>query len=128
VALGAGGQQVGGVADLYEITEDAVVLRVHAQPGAGRSAVTGRHGDAVKVKVAAAPEGGRANAALVALLAETFGVQPSTVTLVSGPASRTKRFRLEGADPESVAATLRRLVSRADAGSGKAHPDRHRPR
>jgi uncharacterized protein (TIGR00251 family) len=119
---------VGGVADLYEITEDAVVLRVHAQPGAGRSAVTGRHGDAVKVKVAAAPEGGRANAALVALLADTFGVKPSTVSLVSGPGSRTKRFRLEGADPESVNATLRRLVSRADAGSGKAHPDRHRPR
>jgi uncharacterized protein (TIGR00251 family) len=116
---------VGGVEDLYDSGVDAVMLRVHAQPGAGRTAVTGRHGDAVKVKVAAPPVGGRANDALARLLAETFGLAPDAVTLVSGPASRTKRFRLEGAEPAQVESTLRRLLADADAGSVKGRLDRH---
>ena len=49
-----------------------IVLRLHVQPGAGRSAVTGRYGDAVKVKVAAPPERGRANEAVVDLVLPVF--------------------------------------------------------
>ncbi|HWI04529.1 MAG TPA: DUF167 domain-containing protein, partial [Acidimicrobiales bacterium] len=64
------------VEDLYRSDgDDAVVLHVHVQPGAGRSAVVGRHGTALKVRVAAAPEGGRANEACAELLADTFGVK-----------------------------------------------------
>ena len=92
----------------------AIVLRVHVNPGAGRSAVTGRHGDAVKLKVAAAPEGGRANDAVTALLATTLGVSRDQVTLTSGASSRSKRFRVESVDVDDV----RRLLAEAMAGDG----------
>ena len=96
--------------DVIEPRDDGTFdIRVHAQPGAGRTAVAGRHGDAVKLRVAAPPEGGRANDALGKLLAETFGVSPSKVTLVSGDRSRRKVFRVGGADVDEA----RRLLDRA---------------
>ena len=83
------------VDDLYRVDrDDAVVLHVHVQPAAGRSAVVGRHGTALKVRVAAAPEGGRANDACADLLAETFGLKRAQIELVSGPSSRAKQFKL----------------------------------
>lgn len=104
--------------DLYRADgDDAVVLRVHVQPAAGRSAVVGRHGDALKVRVAAAPEGGRATEACAALLADTFGVTRAQVELVSGPSSRSKQFKLSGVDPAGFATRLDRLV-----GAGAARP------
>jgi uncharacterized protein (TIGR00251 family) len=103
------------VTDLYRSEgDDAVVLSVHVQPGAGRSAVVGRHGTSLKVRVAAAPEKGRANEATVALLAETFGVEPSAVEVVGGETSRSKRLRLSGLDLDD----FRRQVERAVSGGG----------
>jgi uncharacterized protein (TIGR00251 family) len=96
--------------DLYDVVNGAVVLRVHAQPGGGRSAVTGRYGDAIKVKVAAPPVEGRANAALVEFLAKELGLKAAEVTLVSGETSRTKRVRLGGLDPDAAAAAIDRLL------------------
>src|SRR5262249_32741297 len=92
-----------------DVVDGAVVLRVHAQPGGGRSAVTGRYGDAVKVKVAAPPVEGRANATLVAFLAKELGLKEADVTLVGGESSRTKRVRLGGLDPEDAPAAIDRL-------------------
>jgi hypothetical protein len=80
-----------------------VVLTVHVQPGAARAGVVGRHGDALKVKVAAAPERGRANDALARLLAAELGLRRSDVEVVSGHGSRRKQVRLRGADPRRVA-------------------------
>lgn len=85
--------------DLYDAGEDDVTLRVHAQPGAGRSTLAGRHGDAVKVTIAVPPVDGRANEAIMKLLAESFGLKAAQVTLLSGATSRSKRFRLAGIDP-----------------------------
>ena len=65
-------------ADLYDITaEGDVVLRLHVQPGAGKTAIAGTFGDALKLKVAAPPTGGRANDACVAFVADLFGVDQS---------------------------------------------------
>jgi len=102
---------------LYEAAgDDAIILRVHAQPGAGRSAVVGRYGDALKVKVAAPPQGGRANEAIAALLATELGVKGAQVSLVGGASSRAKRFRIEGLEVDRVDALLERMLSAAGDG------------
>jgi len=68
----------------------------------------GRHGDAWKVRVAAAPEHGKANLAVLALLAEALALPRSSVSLVSGGASRDKIVKLTGLEPDEID---RRLAS-----------------
>ena len=110
--------------DVFDVGSDgSVVLRLHVVPGAGRTAVTGRHGDALKVRVAASPERGRANDACVALVASTLGVSPGQVELVSGPESRSKRVRVAGIEAEDV----RRLLAAAVGAPGGGGPHDDRP-
>jgi uncharacterized protein (TIGR00251 family) len=85
-------------------------VRLRVAPGAPRAGVVGRHGDAWKVRVAAPAEGGRANDALVRLLADVLAVPRSSVTLVSGHGARDKIVELAGVDPEQIE---RRLSSTA---------------
>jgi hypothetical protein len=73
---------------------EAVLLHVRVQPKARANAVKGWHGAALRVSVTAAPEDGKANRAVIGLLAETFDVSPSSINLVRGAASRDKWFRL----------------------------------
>ena len=109
-----------GILDIE--SDGAVLLRLHVQPGAGRSAVVGRHGDALKVRVAAPPTGGRANDAVVALLAETVGAKPADIELVGGASSRTKRVRIKGVEPDELRKHLERAVGNAGQGPGVAGP------
>jgi uncharacterized protein (TIGR00251 family) len=81
-------------------------LRLRVTPGARRSGIVGRYGEAWKVTVAAPPEDGRANAALVALLADTLDVPRGSVTLVSGHGTRDKVVELAGLAPDRVAERL----------------------
>jgi uncharacterized protein (TIGR00251 family) len=90
----------------FEVDGTDVVLSVVVQPGATRTAVVGLHGDAVKVRVAAAPDRGRANAALVDLLASELDLRRANVAIVSGHGGRTKRVRLRGVSADRVAAWL----------------------
>jgi len=99
--------------------DDAVVLQVHVQPGSGRSAVVGRHGTALKVRVAAPPVGGRANVACSELLAEEFGLKSAQVVLIGGETSRSKTFTLSGLDVEEFRRHLELVVTPGKAGSGK---------
>jgi len=92
---------------------DALVA-VHVQPGARRTEVVGRHGDALKVRVREPAEAGRANAAVVRLLASTFGIRPAAVVLVRGATGRAKRFRLAGVP----AAEARARVAELTGGGG----------
>lgn len=71
------------------------------QPGAKRSEFAGRHGERIKLRLAAPPVEGKANAALIEFLAEYFGVPRRNVTIVSGVKSRSKRVSIEGA-PEAL--------------------------
>jgi hypothetical protein len=85
-------------------------LRLRVSPGASRAAVVGRHGEAWKIRVAAPPEGGRANEAVVRLLAETLALPRGAVTLVSGHSARDKIVELAGIEPSKID---RRLASAA---------------
>src|SRR5215210_3578752 len=85
-------------------------LRLRVAPGASRPAVLGRHGDAWKLRVAAPAEGGRANEAVVRLLADTLSRPRNAVTLVSGHGARDKIVELAGVEPEEIE---RRLSSAA---------------
>ena len=67
-------------------------------PGATRAGVVGRYGQAWKVRVAAPPEGGRANDAVARLLADTLSIPRDAVTLVSGQSARDKIVELTGID------------------------------
>ena len=77
-------------------------VRLRVSPGAARAAVVGRHGEAWKLRVAAAPERGKANEAVLALLAETLAVPRANVTLVSGGSSRDKIVELAGLEPAEI--------------------------
>jgi uncharacterized protein (TIGR00251 family) len=77
-----------------------VGLRV--SPGAARSEVVGRHGSAWKVRVAAVPEGGRANRELVGLLARVLGVPRARLDLVAGATARDKVIQVEGMTLEEI--------------------------
>ena len=74
------------------------MLALHVQPGAKRTEVAGVHGDGtqarLKIRLAAPPVDGKANAELVRFLAEAFGVPRSRVTLVRGATSRQKTVRI----------------------------------
>ncbi len=108
--------------DLFSMEDETTaILSVHAQPGAGRSEVVGRYGDALKVRVAAPPENGRANEAIAKLLADRFGVAPGAVHLVSGASGRSKRFKLTGVDAPIVRTVLERLAA-ASGGVRDASP------
>jgi uncharacterized protein (TIGR00251 family) len=77
-------------------------VRLRVAPGARRSGVVGRHGDAWKVRVAAPAEGGRGNDAVVALLADTLALSRDAVRLVSGHGARDKIVELTGIDASNV--------------------------
>jgi uncharacterized protein (TIGR00251 family) len=112
---------------LYTVQDDgSVELNVHAQPGAGRTQITGRHGDALKIRVAVPPEHGRANDALAKVLADVFGVAAGAVSITAGEKSRTKRFRLTVDDLEAFAHRLDDLVAESTSGPGPADRDKWR--
>lgn len=75
---------------------DGIELDVKVVPGASRTRLSGRWGHALKVAVAAPPEGGKANAALVRVLAEALGVRAADVHLVRGHGSPLKRVAVAG--------------------------------
>lgn len=81
-------------------------LRVKVVPGASRSEVVGLLGAAVKVRVAAPPEGGQANREVCALLADRLGLPLAQVTVVAGPASPVKVIGLVGITETEAKARL----------------------
>jgi len=76
--------------------ESAVRLKVKVVPGASSSSVAGWLGDMLKIRVAAPPERGKANAAVLKLLAKELQLQESALTIVSGGASQMKVIDIQG--------------------------------
>lgn len=100
------------------MAESTTRLRLRVSPGVGRAGIVGRHGDAWKVRVTAAPEDGRANEAVLRLLSETLSVPRASLTLVSGHGARDKIVALDGVGPAQIE---RRLAS---ATSDRGRKDR----
>lgn len=65
-------------------------LPIHATPGAKRTEAAGAHGDALRVRLGAPPVDGKANAALIAWVAEAFNVPKGQVELLHGAGGRQK--------------------------------------
>ncbi|MEW6515078.1 MAG: DUF167 family protein [Pseudomonadota bacterium] len=85
---------------------DDVILNLHIQPGAKQTEVVGRHGAALKIRLAAPPVDGKANAALIAFIAAKVGVGRTAVEVISGLAARAKRVRVAGIAPTDVLKAL----------------------
>jgi uncharacterized protein (TIGR00251 family) len=83
-------------------------ITVRVSPGARRTELAGRHGAGWKVRVAAPPERGRANEALVAHLAGLLGLPKAAVRVVAGATSRDKLVEIDGLSPAEVDARLGR--------------------
>jgi uncharacterized protein len=115
------------MAEIYDVQDDGtVLLRLSVSPGAGRSAVVGRHGDALKVRVGAPPERGRANEAVVQLVARTVGAATKDVTLVSGETSRQKRVAVRGVEVDEVHKRLDDAIDEAGNAAGSDRVARRR--
>jgi uncharacterized protein (TIGR00251 family) len=84
-------------------------IRVH--PGARRNAITGDHDGALKVSLTTPPTDGRANAALIAFLAEKLDIPRAKITLITGETSRSKTLRLGSLTSHQVIATLQLEIS-----------------
>jgi uncharacterized protein (TIGR00251 family) len=81
-------------------------LNIRVIPRSPRTKVDGTRGDAILVRLAAAPVDGAANEALIAFLSEALDVPRRDLTLVSGEKSRDKRVRVTGLDESSALARL----------------------
>lgn len=94
--------------------DGSVRFAVHVQPRASRNEIAGLHGDALKIRLAAPPVDGAANAALVDFLADAFAIPRRAVRILAGATSRAKLVELDGVSPEAV----RRLCREADPSTG----------
>jgi uncharacterized protein (TIGR00251 family) len=93
------------------MTATTTRLRLRVSSGSGRSTIVGRHGDGWKVRVTEVPEHGRANEAVVRLLASALAVPRDAVAIVSGHSGRDKIVELTGVGP----ALIERRLSSASA-------------
>jgi uncharacterized protein len=86
------------------------ILSVRAQPGARRAALVGEHAGMLKVAVTAPPDKGKANDAIIEVLAESLGLKRSQIALHSGATSRKKEFLITSVSAKGLAAILERLM------------------
>ena len=92
-----------------------LILSVHVQPGAKREGAGPLHGGRLRLRVNAPPEGGRANARVVELVAELFELKRAEVELVSGETSRQKDLALSGLSLEDASRRMGRLLAAESA-------------
>jgi hypothetical protein len=88
-----------------------VILPVRAQAGARRNCILGEHNGMLRVAVTAAPEKGKANKAIIAVLSDTLKMPKSSIELLAGETSPQKRFLIAGADAEKLRTMIERLIA-----------------
>jgi uncharacterized protein (TIGR00251 family) len=93
-----------------------VILPVRVRAGARRSAIQGHHDGALKVAVTTAPEKGKANRAVIALLCQELDLKRTQITLISGATSPRKRLLVSAIERDELARRLGRLIDAASNG------------
>jgi uncharacterized protein (TIGR00251 family) len=98
---------------MIKITERAegCVIKVRAQPGARRHCIVGEHGDKLKVAVTAPADKGRANDAILGILAKAFGLKRSQVELLGGHFHHEKVILLHSLTIQEVRSKLRGVLN-----------------
>ena len=86
--------------------QNGVLITVRVVPRSGRSGLAGTRGEAVLVRLNAAPVDGAANAELIELIADAVGVPKRAVSITSGAKSRSKTVHVIGVSEDHVRATL----------------------
>jgi uncharacterized protein (TIGR00251 family) len=99
--------------------EGSTRISLRVAPGAQRAKLVGRHGSAWKLRVTAPPENGKANDAVVRLLAEALGVPTSDVSIVSGHGARDKVVSLRGLGAEEVEQRLDASIAYGSRNHGR---------
>ncbi|UCC71681.1 MAG: DUF167 domain-containing protein [Gemmatimonadota bacterium] len=89
-----------------ETRDNRVRFEVRVQPRASRTEIAGTHGEVLKIRLAAPPVAGAANAELAAFLARTLGLPKSAVRIVKGERGRNKVVEVEGASAPQVRSLL----------------------
>lgn len=85
---------------------DALLLRVKVVPGSSRDQIAGKLGDRLKIKVAAAPENGLANQAVIRVVAELLGLAPRNISISSGQTHPEKTVRIVGTTLAAATAAI----------------------
>ncbi len=89
-------------------TSQGTILKVKVNPGARRNAITGVQAGALRISVTAAPDKGKANKAVIELLAKHLAVPKTSVVIERGQTSSQKRFLVGDVSPDEV---RRRLLA-----------------
>ena len=90
-------------------TQNVAAVKVRVQPGASRSQVVGYHTDVLRLRVTAPPQDGKANEAVVSLLAETLGVPKRQVRIIRGLSSRDKLVVVDSLSADELQLRLNAL-------------------
>lgn len=87
---------------MIQIHSEGALLHLHVKPKASRSGVIGVHDDRLKVAVTAAPERGKANAAVVDVIAKELGLRRSQLSILAGETSALKSLLIRDIAPEEL--------------------------
>ncbi|MDO9119704.1 MAG: DUF167 family protein [Nitrospira sp.] len=102
---------------IVQDTKGGAIITIQVQPKASKSECVGLHGDALKIRVAAPPIDGRANEALLALLAKQLNVPPSALVIHAGAGGRHKRVLCTTLKAADVLARLGLIAGKGSVAS-----------
>ncbi|HML75974.1 MAG TPA: DUF167 domain-containing protein [Anaerohalosphaeraceae bacterium] len=91
---------------IFADTKEGVMFIVKVVPGSSRTQIAGPMGQMLKIKVAAAPEKGKANDCLIDFLAEKLGIRKNAIVIVSGHTSPIKQIRIEAMTSDKITQQL----------------------
>ena len=110
-----------------QVRREGLSLTLHIQPGAKKTEVAGPHGDALKIRLAAPPVDGKANAALIDWAAGAFGVPRQRVQLLHGGTGRHKMLAIALADAAALAQAQALVAQWMGPGADKGRHDGRAP-